>query len=72
MNLHRPFVACLGQRLDRSVGRERDLPFVGLDEVVQLDEVDLIDAQPGQATLPARPRAAGPVRSPVFVARNTL
>ena len=42
---HEPLVAGRGQRLHRAAGREGDLPLVGLDEVVQLDEVDVVDLQ---------------------------
>ena len=43
---HEPLVARRGQRLDRAAGTERDVPLVGLDEVVQLDQIDLVDAHP--------------------------
>ena len=32
-------------------GTERDVPLVGLDEVVQLDQVDLVDIHPGERSL---------------------
>ena len=42
------FVARREQRLERATGRHRRLPLVGLDEVVQLDQVDVIDIHPLQ------------------------
>ena len=62
MNRVRPFVAGAGRAPRpprRAVG---DLPFVLLDEVVQLDEVDVIDAHPLERTLE---RGAGGVALPV-------
>src|SRR4051794_32429789 len=41
-----PFVARLHHRLERAAGTERDLPLVGFDEIVELDQVDVIDAHP--------------------------
>ena len=40
------FVAGLGERRDCSVGLEGALPLVGLDEVVELDQVDGVDPHP--------------------------
>ena len=46
-----PFVAGCDHRLDRSAGAERRLPLVGLDQVVQLDQIDLVDAHPFEGRL---------------------
>jgi hypothetical protein len=40
----------------------RDVPLVGFDEVVQLDEVDVVDAHPGQRALEAGPRTVAVAR----------
>ena len=48
-------VAGLGQRLDRAAGAVGDLPLVGLDEVVQLDQVDRGRPAAARASAPARP-----------------
>ena len=45
---HESFVARREQRLERAAGRHGRLPLVGLDEVVQLDQVDVIDIHPLQ------------------------
>ena len=66
-----PLVAGLHERLDGAAGTVGDVPLVGLDEVVQLDEVDVVDAHPGSERSSSA-RAASPRRSPVLVARNTL
>ena len=48
---HEPLVACRGEGGDRTARTERDVPLVGLDEVVQLDQVDLVDVHPGERPL---------------------
>ncbi len=53
-----PFVARRDQGGDDTVGREGGVPLVGLDEVVQLDEVDLIDPHPIERPLEFGPRCA--------------
>ena len=56
------FVAGPRQRLDGASGAEGHFPLVGLDQVVQLDQVDVVDAQPLQRPLEARPgRVATPI-----------
>ena len=50
-----PLVARRGQRRDRTLGTERDVPLVGLDEVVQLDQVDLVDTHPGERSFELGP-----------------
>ena len=55
-------VAGAGERLDRPTGTVGDLPFVLLDEVVQLDQVDVVDAHPLERALE---RGAGGVALPV-------
>ena len=40
------FVARLDQRFERTAFAQRGLPLDHVDEVVQLDQVDLIDAEP--------------------------
>ena len=65
------FVAGLGQRLDRTARPEGDVPLLGLDEVVQLDEVDLVDPQAGRASASSWRAPSVPARSPVLVARKT-
>ena len=57
---HEPLVACRGERLDRTARTERDLPLVGLDEVVQLDQVDLVDAHPLERSFQLGPRRRRP------------
>jgi hypothetical protein len=43
-----PFVASAQQGLDRTAGSEGDVPLVGLDEVVELDEIDVVGAEPAE------------------------
>ena len=59
---HEPLLARLDRRLQRAVGAERDLPLDHVDEVVQLDRVDVVDAEAVEraADLLARP-AVGPL-----------
>src|SRR6202158_3804904 len=49
--------ARFAKRLERSARAERGLPFLLVDKIVQLDQVDLIDAQPFQRSMQARARA---------------
>jgi len=51
-----PGVARLDRGAQRAIAAERDRPLGRIDEVVELDEVDVIDAQP-------------PYRQPDLVAR---
>src|SRR5215211_9514184 len=48
-------VASTSQRLDGAAPSVRDLPFVFLDEVVELDEIDVVDAHARQRALEAGP-----------------
>ena len=43
---HEALVARLDRRLERAAGAQRGLPLDHVDEVVQLDQVDLVDAEP--------------------------
>ena len=63
-------VPCLGQRLDGAAGAVRDLPLVGLDQVVELDQVDVVDLEALQRALELRAGRRSPWRSPVLVARK--
>ena len=49
-------VAGGGERLDGAAGRERLVPLVGLDEVVQLDQVDVVDRHALERPFEFRPR----------------
>src|SRR2546430_5960980 len=42
---HEAGVARLGRGTQRAVSRERGLPLVLRDEVVELDEIDVVDAE---------------------------
>ena len=42
---HEALVAGLDGGLERAAGAERDVPLDHVDEVVQLDRVDVVDAQ---------------------------
>ena len=44
------------QRLERAARTDGDLPLVGLDEVVELDQVDVVDAHPLERPLEFGPR----------------
>ncbi len=46
--LHESLLAGLDERSDRTVWRVCDFPLLRLDEIVQLDEIDVIDAEPLQ------------------------
>ena len=48
---HEPLVASAGERLDGAARAVGDVPLVGLDEVVQLDRVDVVNAHPLQRPL---------------------
>src|SRR5580700_3672602 len=50
---HQPLRARLDQRLERALRTERRLPFVFIDEIVHLNEIDLINAQALQRALHA-------------------
>ena len=50
------FVARPRQRLDGAAGPEGHVPLVGLDQVVELDQVDVVDAQPLERPLELGPR----------------
>ncbi len=63
-------VPCREQRLERAARTGGDLPLVGFDEVVELDQVDMVDAHPLERPLEFGPRPVS-LRSPVLVARNT-
>ena len=52
---HEALVAGLGQRLDGAAGAVGHLPLVGLDEVVQLDQVDGVDLQALERALQLAP-----------------
>src|SRR5207249_11985327 len=52
-----PLVPRANERLQRAAGAVGDLPLVLLDEVVQLDEVDMVDAEPLERQLEAGARA---------------
>ena len=61
MNRTKSFVAGLYQRFDRAAGSMCRLPLVFFDQIVELDEVDLVDAEASEASLETRPsRGAGP------------
>ncbi len=51
---HEPLVASREHRFERSARTDRDLPLVGLDEVVQLDQIDTVDTHPLQRPLQLR------------------
>jgi hypothetical protein len=51
--------ARLDQRLERAARTERDLLFLGLDQVVQLDQVDAVDAHALERTLELGARTRG-------------
>ena len=53
---HETLVACRGERLDGATGSERDLPLVGLDEVVELDHVDVGDVHALERSFQLSPR----------------
>ena len=55
------------QGLSGTVGAMSRLPLVVLHQVVELDEVDVVDAQPFEGALEAGPGGVT-VRSPVLVA----
>ena len=59
---HQPLLAGLDGRFQRPARSERRLPLRGVDEVVELDQVDLVDAQSlqGAADLVVR-RLIGPL-----------
>src|SRR3954447_21507081 len=59
---HDPFLARLERRLERSAGAQRHLPVDGVDQVVQLDQVDVVDAEAVQraADLLARALVVAP------------
>ena len=63
------FVACFDGRFDRATFAQRGLPLDHVDEVVELEQVDMIDAEPVER---AANLLAAPARSrwPVFVARK--
>lgn len=45
---HQPLVAGSDGRLQRPAGAERGLPLRRVNQVVQLDEIDVVDAEPFQ------------------------
>ena len=45
------FCLCLDHGLDRTAAREGRLPLVGIDQVVQLDQVDMVSSQPFERAL---------------------
>lgn len=51
------FVPGLRQRRNGAAGAVRDLPLVGLDQVVQLDQVDVVDAEPFEGPFELDPGA---------------
>ena len=57
MKRARPSSRARGQRLDRPAGAVGHLPLVLLDQVVELDEVDLVDAHALERALEAGPGA---------------
>ena len=50
---HKAFLPRAHERLQRAARSVGDRPFVLLDEIVQLDQVDAIDAEPSQRALEA-------------------
>ncbi len=58
-----PLVPGTGQGLDRATRSVGGLPLVWLDEIVQLDEVDGVDAEAGQREFEA---GARPVARAIF------
>ena len=64
---HEAFLPGTHQRLERAARPVGDLPLVLLDEVVQLDQVDAVDAEPDEGALETCPGLVA-LRSEVFVA----
>ena len=59
---HEPFLARLDRGLEGAVGAERRLPLDHVHEVVQLDRVDVVDAEPVERAADLLARAAvGPL-----------
>ena len=57
-----PLVPGRGERLDGAPGREGNPVLLGFDQVVELDQVDVVDAQSGQRALQLGPGAVtGPL-----------
>ena len=46
MNAHQALAAGLDRRLQRAAAAQRDVPLDHVDEVVELDRVDVVDAEP--------------------------
>ena len=42
---HQPLVPGLDRRLEGAAGSQRDLPLDHVDQVVQLDQIDVVDAE---------------------------
>ena len=59
---HQAFVARREHRLEGTTGADRHLPLVGFDEIVELDQVDAVDAHPFERPLELGAcRATGPL-----------
>ncbi len=67
---HEPFVTSCGEGSDNTVRREGLFPLVGLDQIMELNQIDLATPMRSSDSFNSR-RAPSAVRSPVFVARKT-
>ena len=69
---HQPLLARLDGRFERAARPQRDLPLVGRNQMVKLEQIHMIGLEPVQRLDGSPPWPSRYVRSPVLVARKNV